>query len=373
MRVLIGYMIDGRNSGIDKYLLRVLDILHAHGIHGDVLAAADSKSLRECLRPYGAEVLVIPSLMHPLKQYRCMGEIIRQGGYDAAYFNISEPMNCIGILAAHRQGIRTVIHSHNTAQGETGGVKCMIKTLLNRLARNRLSHWGDSFYACSQAAGRWLYPKRIWDGGALRLLYNPIPVEEFAYDREKRRALRRALGLENALVIGHVGNFVPAKNSEFLPEILSETKKRMPTAVLLSIGDGAQRQQVMDKTREMGLERDARFLGLRDDVPALLQAMDVFILPSRYEGLPVSAIEAQMAGLPAFLSDRITKEAALNADCHFLPIDRGAALWGDAIVGALPCKRKDYRTQRNEIQRFDLRCQEDAILAIFQTDGGTEK
>ena len=166
---------------------------------------------------------------------------------------------------------------------------------------------------------------------------------------------------------------MPAKNSEFLPEILSETKKRMPTAVLLSIGDGAQRQQVMDKTREMGLERDARFLGLRDDVPALLQAMDVFILPSRYEGLPVSAIEAQMAGLPAFLSDRITKEAALNADCHFLPIDRGAALWGDAIVGALPCKRKDYRTQRNEIQRFDLRCQEDAILAIFQTDGGTEK
>lgn len=91
--------------------------------------------------------------MHPLKQYRCMGEIIRQGGYDAAYFNISEPMNCIGILAAHRQGIRTVIHSHSTAQGEAGGVKGMIKTLLNRLARNRLSHWGDSFYACSQAAG----------------------------------------------------------------------------------------------------------------------------------------------------------------------------------------------------------------------------
>lgn len=86
-------------------------------------------------------------------------------------------------------------------------------------------------------------------------------MEKFAYDREKRRDLRRALGLENALVIGHVGNFMPAKNSEFLPEILSETKKRMPTAVLLSIGDGAQRQQVMDKTREMGLERDARFLG----------------------------------------------------------------------------------------------------------------
>ena len=148
MNVLIGYMIDGRNSGIDKYILRVLDILARENVHADILTGKDNPELRHVLSPYGAEVFEVPGLMHPKAQYAAMKKILRAGHYDAAYFNISEPMNCIGAMSAHKLGVpRVIIHSHNTAQGETNPTKAKLKSMLNRMARPRLKTYGTGLYA----------------------------------------------------------------------------------------------------------------------------------------------------------------------------------------------------------------------------------
>lgn len=367
MNVLIGYMIDGRNSGIDKYLLRVLGILKEQGIHADILTMKNNSNLQKALAPYGAGIFEVPSLMHPKAQYAAMKKILTAGHYDAAYFNISEPMHCIGARCAHKLGVpKVILHSHNTAQGETDPAKAKLKSLLNRLARPRLKAYGTSFYACSQAAGKWLFPQSVLDSGDYHVLYNPISVEEFAFDPDVRKETREALGLGDACVVGHIGNFVPAKNSAFLLEILSELRKTIPNAVLLSVGDGPERQQVMDRAKEMGLEDAAVFLGIRDDVPRLLQAMDFFILPSLFEGLPVSAIEAQMAGLRSFLSDRITTEVKLSEACSFLPIQEGGGRWAEAMTEAWPYDRIDFRQCREEIRPFDLQQQTDEILSIFR-------
>ena len=120
MEVLIGYMIDGRNSGIDKYLLRVLRVFYDAGIHADILTGKDNVDLHACLAPFKAEIHEIPGLMHPQKQYKAMRKILSQKSYDAAYFNISEPMHCIGAKAAHDAGVpRVILHSHSTSQGES--------------------------------------------------------------------------------------------------------------------------------------------------------------------------------------------------------------------------------------------------------------
>ena len=314
MEVLIGYMIDGRNSGIDKYLLRVLRVFYDAGIHADILTGKDNVDLRACLAPFKAEIHEIPGLMHPQKQYKAMRKILSQKSYDAAYFNISEPMHCIG----------------------------------------------------AKAAAKWLFPSELVEQNKVKILYNPIEVERYAFDSAVRAKMRSVLGFsEKDVVLGHIGNYVTAKNSAYLLKILQKTREKLPNAKLLLIGDGPDRLAVEAQAKEMQLFEHMQFLGIRDDVPSLLQAMDAFLLPSLFEGLPVSAIEAQVAGLKTFLSDRITDEVKLTDDCVFLDIENNGGTWANAIVNAQPCVHKDVRSFREQIRPFDLDAQKEEILSIL--------
>lgn len=137
----------------------------------------------------------------------------------------------------------------------------------------------------------------------------------------------------------------------------AKTREKLPNAKLLLIGDGPDRLAVEAQAKEMRLFEHMQFLGIRDDVPALLQAMDAFLLPSLFEGLPVSAIEAQVAGLKTFLSDRITDEVKLTDDCVFLDIENNGGTWANAIVNAQPCVHKDVHSFREQIRPFDLDAQ----------------
>lgn len=367
MEVLIGYMIDGRNSGIDKYLLRVLRVFYDAGIHADILTGKDNVDLRACLAPFKAEIHEIPGLMHPQKQYKAMRKILSQKAYDAAYFNISEPMHCIGAKAAHDAGVpRVILHSHSTSQGESSIVKAFLKSFMNGRSRNKLPKYANDYYACSKAAAKWLFPSELVEQNKVKILYNPIEVERYAFDSAVRAKMRSVLGFsEKDIVLGHIGNYVMAKNSAYLLKILQKTREKLPNAKLLLIGDGPDRLAVEAQAKEMRLFEHMQFLGIRDDVPALLQAMDAFLLPSLFEGLPVSAIEAQVAGLKTFLSDRITDEVKLTDDCVFLDIENNGEAWANAIVNAQPCVHKDVHSFREQIRPFDLDAQKEEILSIL--------
>lgn len=367
MRVLIGYMIDGRNSGIDKYLLRVLALLRGEDVQADVLTTRMNEDLRQILAGCGAELIEVPSLRHPLRQYAAVKRLTEENRYDLAYFNISEAVNSVGALAARKGGAgRVAVHSHNSGPGGSGAGMWKLRIFLNTCLRP-LASAADEYYACSELAGRWLFSKKARASGRYHIIYNPVSLETFAYREEVRRQMRKALGVEDAVVIGHIGNYIYSKNSGFLPEILQAVRERIPGAVLLSVGDGPERAAVMEKAAAMGLGDSMIFLGVRDDVPRLLQAMDVFVLPSRFEGLPIAAIEAQMSGLKTFFSERITEEAAIDGQGSFLPIDRGADLWGAAIAAALPYERPDLTAPENRSRtaRFDIEEQASAIRAIF--------
>ena len=169
-------------------------------------------------------------------------------------------------------------------------------------------------------------------------------------------------------MLGHIGNYVMAKNSAYLfAKILQKTREKLPNAKLLLIGDGPDRLAVEAQAKEMRLSGRLRYLlGIRDDVPALLQAMDAFLLPSLFEGLPVSRqIEAQVAGLKTFLSDRITDEVKLTDDCVFLAIENNGGTWANAIVNAQPCVHKDVHSFREQIRPFDLDAQKEEILSML--------
>ena len=203
---------------------------------------------------------------------------------------------------AHKYGSKTIGHSH-----AAGMVIRNPKDLLVRRYCKRVGRHSDYRFACGQDAGKWLY-----GDASFEVIHNSIDVEQFQYNRELRRRLRSRYGLDEKLVIGNVGNFTIPKNHTFMVDIMRSIKDMTSGAVLLS--------------------EDVLFLGRRDDVSDLMQAMDVFLMPSLSEGLPVAMIEAQASGLPVVCSDAVTREAMVTNRVAFVPLDAPIELWRESIL-----------------------------------------
>lgn len=152
----------------------------------------------------------------------------------------------------------------------------------------------------------------MFGGATYQIINNAIDTTAYTYDTNKRVELRRQLGLADELVIGHVGRFNPQKNHPFLMDIFAALLKKESNAVLLLVGGGEGMSKMQEKVQELGIAEHVRFLGVRSDVADLMQAMDVFVLPSLYEGLPVTMVEAQAAGLPCIISDKVPPECILT-------------------------------------------------------------
>lgn len=222
-----------------------------------------------------------------------------------------------------------IAHNHSTASF-TEGKRAIIKYVFRPFAKI----YPTNFAACGELAGKWLFGKNAM--GQVFLINNAIDVNAFAYNSRTREKIRSKLGLENRFVIGHVGRFAHQKNHGFLLDTFKQVSKFCPQATLLLVGDGETRAEIESAAKDL----PALFLGNRRDMPDLYQAMDIFVLPSHFEGLPLSAVEAQAAGLPCILSEAVTQEVGLSKDVTFLPLN--IQNWTDAIL-----KAESYQTTKS--------------------------
>ena len=349
MKLLVGYLIDGRHSGIDKYLLRVLPYLHQEGVRTDFLTNTIDGELKERLDREGSELFEIPSLKTPLAQYRAIRRILERGNYDGAYFNISEPLNLIGALAAHACGVRVTVHSHNSAPGGSSAVKQLVRRVISCLCRPLLNACTDVRLSCSRTAARWLYGSKAEDA---TVLYNPVDSDRFAFQPEIRARAREELGLSDELVLGHVGNLIPAKNQSFLLDLTAEMKRAGHRVLLLLVGEGPDEAMLREKARALGLEQEVRFLGVRSDVDRLIQAMDVFVFPSRNEGFPIALLEAQFSGLPCVYSDVIDREAAIAPNAVSLSLKASLSEWEERVADLAKEPRGGAQIPPQQAERF---------------------
>ena len=226
---------------------------------------------------------------------------------------------------AKKHGLKTIIHSHNISNGT--GMTATVKDMLQKPLR----YQADVLMACSTEAGRWLYGDKAVRSDRFVFLPNAVDTARFRPDSEKRLRTRRELGLEDRFVIGHVGRFSEAKNHGFLLEIFKAVREREPKAALLLVGEGALQQQAVRKAVELGVADDVIMTGNRNDVPELLGAMDRFCFPSLWEGLPVTLVEAQAAGLPCIISDTITHDVDVSPLVTRLPPE-DAERWADELL-----------------------------------------
>lgn len=239
-------------------------------------------------------------------------------------------LSAIPLKAAKKTGVPCCIaHSHNTNQDHN--LKYPIKLCYMRL----IPFYADKLFACSEAAGRWMFPH-----AAFEVLPNAIDAAVFSYSPSKAKAKREEFGFSQAdFVIGHVGRFDYPKNHSFLIDIFSEIRATMPNARLLLVGAGDGQAAIGEKVRHLKLEGSVCFAGLRTDIPDLLSAMDAFVFPSLYEGLPVTLIEAQAAGLPCFISDRVPGECKKTELVCQLSLEQSPTDWAAAVIGAYGANR----------------------------------
>ena len=221
----------------------------------------------------------------------------------------------------------TIAHSHITSAEHS------LKGLVKRFLRRGITRWADECFACSTEAGRYLFGNHPFT-----LIPNAIDVERFRYSADTRDRIREERHWQNAYVIGHIGRFNAQKNHRYLVDIFKAYAAVAPDAVLCLCGDGENRPAIEKYVQDCGLSDRVFLTGNIPNANDYYQAFDLFLLPSLYEGLPVSGIEAQTSGLQCLFADTITRETALvPGACDFRPIDRPAEEWAADITACRQC------------------------------------
>lgn len=233
-----------------------------------------------------------------------------------------DTMSFLPLKAAKKAGVPVrIAHSHNTAIDKD------FKYLLKRYFKMRINSVTTNRLACGEEAGKFLFGKRDFT-----VIPNAVEAEKFYFNEELRKSKRSELGLTDEFVVGHVGRISYQKNHKFLIQIFNELQKIDSSAVLVLIGVGEKEAGVKQQIKELGIEEKVRFLGNRSDVSELYQAMDVFVLPSRFEGIPVVGIEAQFSDLPCLFSDKTPVEVKFNSKCQFVGLNKSPEYWADEIL-----------------------------------------
>lgn len=258
------------------------------------------------------------------------------------YKIIHSHMSELGYFAfreAERQGVPVrICHAHNAPHGFDA--KMFIRTYFKKRMMPYLTH----LFMCGEESGKWLYGEK--NKSRFIMLNNAIDAAVYSFDASKREEMRRQLGLTGELVIGHVGRFNPQKNHPFLLDIFAALLKKEPNAVLLLVGGGADMPKIQAKAQELGIAERVRFLGVRSDVADLMQAMDVFVFPSLYEGLPVTMVEAQASGLPCIISDKVPPECILTDGLvNIMPLSANPETWAEKILSMRAVPRTDRREE----------------------------
>ena len=196
-----------------------------------------------------------------------------------------------------------------------------------------------------------MFDDRTFERGKVTIINNAIDLDKFKYSEKLRKEKRKELGIkDDTLVIGHIGRFVTQKNHTFLIDIFNELHKENKDSLLMLVGQGPLQYEIKEKVKSLGLENSVLFLGQRDDVNRLYQAMDVFCLPSLYEGLPVVGVEAQANGLLCILSDEMTKETKVLNSTVFLSLNKTASEWANSILNDF----KNYKNHdtKDEVSKY---------------------
>ena len=345
-------------GGAESYVMNMLRAINKESCRFDFLLLKQQSEgfYLEELKQYGSNIYyrserpAYTLLLTAFRQVRTRLAFYRSHpAYDAVHIHTSSARFITELIAAKIAGIPVrIYHSHSTG--------CRYK-LLHKLLRPFLDVFATHLFACGRDAGAWMFGRRFSRCKKCAVQYNAIELDKYRFDIGSREQIRKALGLENKAVVGLVANFSPAKNQVFLLEVFRHFHLVERDSALVLIGSGAQEQECRRLAAESGISADVLFLGVKSNVNAYLNAFDIFVMPSLYEGFPTVLIEARANGLPMLTSDRVTTECVETLGVYRLPIEQSAHIWAEMISKILRDTDIKNRANASEMMhggRFDL-------------------
>lgn len=323
-------------DGITNVILSYLENMSKKKIKIFVvrMGNVDSK-IEERIKKANCQMVDLPDRRtHTIRYFLSLIKELRKNHIDVMHVHGNSATLTIEMLAGKLAGIKKrIAHSHNTKCDQVKADKIM-RPLFYRLYTEAA--------ACGEAAGRWLFPNRQFV-----LLKNGRDVTRYDYNLKKRTDIRSEMGWDSKVVLGHVGAFVEQKNHVFLIQVMEKLVQNNPNVRLQLIGDGPLKGDIEQLVSKKKLDKYIYFHGNVDNVQDLIQGMDMMILPSLFEGVPLVMIEWQIAGLPILAADTVSKEAAVTELVTFYPLEKGSQAWADKIEEIISVRtpRKSYAEQ----------------------------
>ena len=302
----------------------------------DFLVRSTERHYEEEILAMGGRIFRTPSFpRHFRKNYIETKRILEQKEWDVIHVHGNAAMYMLPLkLARALEYPCRIMHSHSVK------AKKDVFSLVHKCNRIKMKRYTTHRLACSKAAGEWMF-----GGKAFQVMRNAISIEKYRFDPQARQEVRKTYGLENRLVLGHVGRFVSPKNHMFLLDVFKAVLSRNQDSVLMLVGEGELEQEIRGKAEKLGISESVRFVQGRSDIGALMSAMDLFVLPSAYEGLGIVLVEAQVSGLPCIVSEEAYhEEVQLFSTLSKLSLQKGAEAWAEQIVqisGHLPQRRME--------------------------------
>lgn len=346
-----------RHGGIQQFLVENVKHMDKTKVDIDILTLDDGETypLEKAIQDAGATYYKLKGIwINKTSDYFKYAKAIDKfftihNDYKVVHMNASSK-NFILLKYAKKHHIPVrIAHSHNI----DFQTKNPIKKLIGNLLKIPMKKYATDYFACSYLAGEWLFGKKNVGNGKVKVIHNAVDYKNFKYDEKIRKEMHQEFNItENEILFGHVGRFTNQKNHTFLIDIFDEIHKQNKDTKLIMVGIGEKEQEIKDKVKMLNLEDCVIFAGFRKDVNKIMQAMDVFLLPSLYEGLPVVGVEAQAAGLPCFTSkDVVTKEVQITKAMNFISLDKNAKEWANIILNS-DLSRKDTKKELKEVGYF---------------------
>lgn len=319
----------------------------------------------------GSKVYTLPitgkgSLNKKIKKFKRYTKFLKENHYDIIHIDTDSLRRLDVLIYALFVGVPCrIMHSHNSMSEDCGNT--LKFEFIREIRKFMIGLLGTDFLACSSIAAEWLFPKRI--AKKAQILKNGIYTEKFKFNENNRKKIREQLGIKDEILLGHVGRFCEQKNHRFLIDVFKNVLGKEKNYKLLLIGAGPLEDEVANQVRTYGISDNVIFLGTTDCVEKYMSAMDLFILPSTFEGLGIVNIEAQASGLYCIASDAVAKEAKVTKHMEFISLNDGPERWADKILErsqdiSILCRQDMWKDVANA--GYDIKSSAKKLLELYK-------
>ncbi|MSU82544.1 glycosyltransferase family 1 protein [Anaerobutyricum soehngenii] len=368
------YLIYSLNAGgIESLCMNILDNIDLTRFQID-FAVVKEKNTEQFydvkVKSYGMKIFAVGDLRHGtahkyLSTRKDIYNLIKKEKYDVVHIHCGHWDKFPDAISAKLCGVnKIIIHSHNgqlTRDTKLYRIRCMLQKVIKQF----YPFIATDFFSCSDLASQWAFPSRVIKAGKVVYIKNGIDLNRFKYSDELRTKYRHKFDFKDEFVVGHIGRMSEQKNHEFLIDIFNEIVKKKSNSKLLLVGEGELENQIKSKVSRLNLLDKVVFLGTTSEIPGVLAAIDVFVFPSRFEGLPVVGIEAQAMGVPVFASDKISNDVKITEAWHTISLEKSKEDWAKIILKTNLLRANEKCRKNVEDAGFDIRDTTKKISNIY--------